>query len=159
MKVLNTYDFVAERMKIRPVTNAEWEKAKEDMMPITMPVKLDLSTIKSVDDLQLGWLLQMDDNKIRIVIALEYATKIFLKENIKCKWCFVRLNSSNEPMYVPSDSYGHHFPEHYMHPKFNIKAVYKYFIPDLKNICESRQSFVKWYLDNMPDLTEYLKQL
>ena len=158
MKILDANQFVSERMKIRPVTNAEWEEAKETIKSIT-PVKLDLSTIKSVDDLQLGWLLQMNDNNIRIAISLEYATKIFLKENIKCKWCFIRLGNNNDPVYVPSDSYEHHFPEHYINSMFNIKAVYKYFIPDLKNICESRQSFAKWYLDNMPDLTKYLEQL
>jgi len=31
MKILNIYDFVSERMKIRPVTNAEWEQAMKEL--------------------------------------------------------------------------------------------------------------------------------
>ena len=31
MKVLNTYDFVSERMKIRPVTNAELDQIQQDI--------------------------------------------------------------------------------------------------------------------------------
>jgi len=158
MKILDANQFIFERMKIRPVTNAEWEEAKESMRSLT-PVKLDLSTIKSADDLQLGWLLQMNDNKIRIVISSEYVRNIFLKATLSCKWCFIRLDYRNEPMYVPSYSYEHHFPEHYIHPQFSIKEIYKYFIPDLKNICKSKESFTEWYLGNMPGLVEYLKQL
>ena len=28
MKILKTNDFISERMKFRPVTNAEWDKIK-----------------------------------------------------------------------------------------------------------------------------------
>jgi len=31
MKVLKIYDFVSERMKIKPVTNAEWEQVKTEI--------------------------------------------------------------------------------------------------------------------------------
>jgi len=31
MKILKMNDFISERVKIKPVTNAEWDKAKKDM--------------------------------------------------------------------------------------------------------------------------------
>lgn len=36
MKVLNTNDFLFERVKVQPVTNAEWEKAKQDVDEIML---------------------------------------------------------------------------------------------------------------------------
>lgn len=31
MKILKTNDFVSERMKVKPITNVEWEQMKQDM--------------------------------------------------------------------------------------------------------------------------------
>lgn len=31
MKILKTNDFVSERVKVKPITNAEWEQMKQDV--------------------------------------------------------------------------------------------------------------------------------
>lgn len=45
MQILKTYDYISERVKIKPVTNAEWDKAKKDMIE-TMSLSDD-NTLKS----------------------------------------------------------------------------------------------------------------
>jgi len=45
MQILKTYDFISERVKIKPITNAEWDKTKKDMIE-TMRL-FDDNTLKS----------------------------------------------------------------------------------------------------------------
>jgi len=160
MKVLNTYDFVSERMKIRPVTNAEWDKVKEDIKSIT-PVKLDLSTIKSVDDLQLGWLLRTADDYIRVVLTEEYAKNVVeLNDHIDRKWCFVKVAENGIAGFLSSDLYASTFPKYYKRFSYNtifdITAVYKYTIGNLESICKNEKSFADWYISNIYDETSYI---
>ena len=48
MKVLNTYDFVSERMKFKPVTNAEWEQAQKDLAGKTYCEKINNPTFADI---------------------------------------------------------------------------------------------------------------
>jgi len=159
MKVLNTYDFVSERIKIRPVTNAELEEFKKSSNYI--PIKVNLSTLKSVDDLQFGWLLRTADGYIRVVLTAEYTINVVKSiYSIDYKWCFVKVSKEGIPGFLPSDSYDSTFPKYHKsfayNTMFDITAVYKYTIGNLKNICKNEKSFVDWYISNIYDETSYI---
>ena len=57
MKVLNTYDFVSERVKVQPITNAELDKAQNEMMSFR---KIENPT---AEDVKAGMAVSVQDSK------------------------------------------------------------------------------------------------
>ena len=40
MKIFKTDNFISERIKVQPITNAEWEKVQKDLENVKNPFKL-----------------------------------------------------------------------------------------------------------------------
>jgi len=150
MKILKSDGFISERVKVKPITNAEWETAK-----FTIPIEIPLSNVKSINDLESGWLvaiksLRLDlsnEHNIRVVVPGEYAKNMF--DNIKDGMYFVAVVNdeyfpNGHPTYFYAGMFDELFP--YSKPKwFVIEKIYKFYMPDLKSICYSKKSFQEWY--------------
>lgn len=152
MKILKSDGFISERAKVKPITNAEWETVK-----FTIPVEIPLSNVKSVNDLENGWLvviksLRLDlsnEHNIRVVVPYEYAKSMFANSKIKDEMYFVAVVNdeyfpTGHPTYFNAKMFDDSFP--YSKPKwFVIEKIYKFHIPNLKSICYSKKSFQEWY--------------
>jgi len=150
MKVLYIDNFVSERVKVKPVTNAEFDQIKNKLNE--KPVLVPLDSIKSVDDLRPGWFVLTNDKRLRVVVP--YVKMFFNNTKAKkSKYVFVDMWG-----FLTSVDYESSFP--YIHytknnSTFNIIKIFKCEIPDLENICKNKKSFNDWYAKNIRRLFEH----
>lgn len=138
MKILDTDSFITERAKIKPITNVEWEKIK-DSTPIEVPV----SSISNVNDIEVGWLVVVR-NKVRVTISNEYGKTLFAGNCEEGGLLFVTSNGNCDVTYMSSLYYEDTFPEN-MYKNYRIDRIYKYHIPNLKDICKNKTIFGNWF--------------
>ena len=66
MKILKTNDFISERIQLQPITNAELDKAKQDIMK---PVEININSVDiSVFD-KFGYVLETQNNQHYITLG------------------------------------------------------------------------------------------
>jgi len=138
MKMFRTDSFITERAKVRPITNVEWEKIK-DRMAIEVPV----SSISNVNDIEVGWLVVVR-NKVRVTISYEYGETLFAGNCEETGLLFVTSKGNCDVTYLSSRNYEDTFPEN-MFKNFRIDRIYKYHIPNLKDICKNKTTFGNWF--------------
>ena len=151
MKIFNADDFIAERVKLEPITNVELENAQKRWeLEKSKPVQIPLSSIKSIDDLQPGWFVVTNDHYVRIVLPLEYAVHIFnISTSNKNKYFLVKVRH-NIAGYIEGKSYKNTFPHYeFDDDTFDIIKIFKYTVPDLEDKCKYRQRFEPWYTENV----------
>lgn len=65
MKILKTHDFVSERIKIKPVTNDEWNKTKEAIRIMTKTVVKPGQDLCDGDVVLVGYMYRSSTNEVR----------------------------------------------------------------------------------------------
>jgi len=142
MRILKTDNYVSERVKVKPVTNIEWDKLK-----CTIPTEIPMSNITSVDDLKEGWLVVTggEENEVRVAIQHRYANCIFNGDILDGDMFFVACTEPfGRATFLRCDTFKQAFP-YSRSKRFYIEKVYKFYIPSLEKICSSKASFKDWY--------------
>lgn len=122
MKVLNTYDLFSERMKFKPVTNAEWEQVHKDFVEKTYCTKINSPTFA---DIRKGNAVYVDSGGERTpYIVFDIKTLPLFLESYLSKKAFadnpetimIRYNTDNQKCcYRTVKSFKNEFPyrEHF----------------------------------------------
>lgn len=82
MNILQLNDFVSERMKVKPVTNAEWEKAQKEYKNLkNLPFTKDLSFTK--DSITCGTIVMFSDGTLGVYMdgAISHTISVFFGKN------------------------------------------------------------------------------
>jgi len=152
MKILDTSQFVSERMKIRPVTNAEFDKAKENAKHTTMENIRDSETIikPTYEDIcQEGNVVFVyDGNNIRSFVVMHDKEDSSISLTGFSAHLNTRYGSIRRREYWIAERFKNDFPYYY---SAKIVAVYKANIntediktdDDLKNVLKPYDDMIK----------------
>ena len=157
MRILKTDNYISERIKVQPVTNAELDKLQNEMKDPS-PRLMPLSNFLTVQMFEPGWIVFISDNEHqnlsepRIVVPVYYAEEMFKCSLAPNKFIFVRVIEEEDVVYIQGKMFDRTFPKS-SNGRFTIDKVYKWHIPDLENICRSKILFKEWYnKQNFDDL-------
>lgn len=81
MKVLDIYNFISERMKFKPVTNAEWEQAQKDFAGKTYCEKINNPTFADIRKGNAVYVDSAGERNVYIVFDIK-TLPLFLKSNL-----------------------------------------------------------------------------
>jgi len=152
MKILDTSQFVSERMKIRPVTNAEFDKAKENAKHTTMENIRDSETIikPTYEDIcQEGNVVFVyDGNNTRSYVVMHDKEDSSISLTGFSAHLNTRYGSIRRREYWIAERFKNDFPYYY---SAKIVAVYKANIntediktdDDLKNVLKPYDDMIK----------------
>ena len=154
MKILDTNQFISERIKVQPITNAELDKAKNEFE--APPQLVSFSSIKSINDIKPGWLVAMHrcddgyDRFVAVCVPYEFAPtaiKNYAKAHYDVQNVFIHIDitNNNQVAFFADTDFKDTFPytefRHYV-----IDGIYKYCIPNLENIFSGGyENFKDWY--------------
>ena len=153
MKVLYTDQFVSERMKIRPVTNAEFDKAKENAKHTTMENIRDSEIIikPTYEDIcQEGNVVFVyDGNNTRSYVVMYDKEASFISLTGFSAHLNTRHGSIRRREYWTAERFKDNFPYYY---SAKIVAVYKANIntediktdKDLEKVLQPYNDYLKW---------------
>lgn len=140
MKVLDTNQFVSERMRFKPVTNAEWEQVTDNMIKARTAVDI----VKPGDNLEAGDMILVVckglDNDFFIARYGVYSTssKGFIEYAAMKGLYYPNIRNNFEYIYYNADEkkkYGHYIVEIFRHE--NGKRKLKLTNDRYKNIRET----------------------
>lgn len=134
MKILSTQDFISERMKVKPVTNAEWDETKQEILKIMKKrlerVKLDKRLLR-----YFGYVVEVKDGTCWITLGDTIAEPDYVKEYRKLFDVQEELSyplmiiASDQSMYdwsfVEICYYDETFPKYGNNVYLDIVAMYK----------------------------------
>jgi len=154
MKILSMHNFVSERMKFKPVTNAEMEHIKKEI-ETNKPCPVSLSSMKSIDDMQPGWIIFITDHHAnvkqslpRIAVPNKYVENIFgyavEYPYIFARTIFSSISSNKTVVYIQSSVFHDNFPYSTTN-RYYIDRIYRWHVPNLQSICKSKNDFIDWY--------------
>jgi len=154
MKILRTNQFIAERVKVKPITNAEWEKKKLD---IAKPREIDINSVDiSVFD-EFGYVLETRKNIDYITIGIGNEPD-YIKE-------YRQVTNVNDRMAITYSKFKHlgkHWfslfqkEYHYKFPEFDIIATKTYDIIKIYKLDFLKPEHIKT-IDDLKNIFEKYK--
>lgn len=132
MKTLKTASFVSERVKVKPVTNAEWEQIKKDIEepggfrkiknPSANDIRQGMTVCVDENTSALQWYIVFDGGNLPKWVD-DYITKI---DKCPGRLLFIHYDkfSSHNYAYWRFSSFEKGFPYHFLYPDTKIVGVY-----------------------------------
>jgi len=158
LKIAKTNNFISERVKVKPITNAELDKAKQDMMK---PVEIDINSVDvSVFD-EFGYVLETQNSQQYITLGNEnnpdfvkkYKHAINCTDTLAITHCKFKHFGKNW-FYIAKGEYCYRFPNNNEdYQDYNIIKIYKLYglkPDDIKTEEQLEKVYTRYGLNSIP---------